>query len=146
MQTNLSIEVKASPETVFKWLVDPACIIQWLPNVTEYRFTNSATPSVGTHLEQVWNDEGAMTKFEGEITVYELNKSYGLHLNNKNTQVDVLYTLKKSGANTHLTQETTFQYSGMMKLIDKVAAPAIQKSYIDQAKQNFSRLIELCTD
>jgi len=87
-----------------------------------------------------------MTKFEGEITVYELNKVYGLHLNNKNTQVDVLYILKKSGAKTHLTQETTFQYSGMMKLIDKVAVAAIQKSYIDQAKQNFSRLIELCTE
>jgi hypothetical protein len=97
-------------------------------------------------LEQVWNNEGAMTKFEGEITVYELNKVYGLHLNNKNTQVDVLYILKKSGAKTHLTQETTFQYSGMMKLIDKVAVAAIQKSYIDQAKQNFSRLIELCTE
>jgi len=49
MQTNLSIKVGAPPENAFKWLVDPAYVIQWLPNVAEYRFTNSATPSVGTH-------------------------------------------------------------------------------------------------
>ena len=145
MQTNLTIEIDAPVATVFKWIVQPDCVIQWLPNVAEYTFTNSATASVGTQLKQVWNDDGAMTTFEGEITVYDLNKEYAIHIGNKNTQVDVHYTLVGSGKTTRLTQVTDFQYSGMMKLIDKVAAPAIQKSYTDQAKQNFLLLIDLCT-
>lgn len=145
MQTKLSIDIEATPETVFKWIVEPECVKQWLPNIADYYFDGESTASVGTPITQTWNDEGTVTQLDGEITEYELNQSFAIHLENKNTQVDVRYQLMKSEGGTRLTQDTTFTYAGMMKLIDKVAAPAIQKSYTDQSKQNFLRLIDLCT-
>ena len=145
MQTKLTIEIEAAPAIVFKWIVDPDCVKQWLPNIAEYRFIDDGIAAVGTHIMQTWDDEGQLTQLDGEITEYELNKCFAIHLENKNTQVDVGYVLTKSGNGTQLTQETTFVYAGMMKVIDKVAAPAIQKSYTDQSKQNFLRLIDLCT-
>lgn len=145
MQSKLTIEIEAPPETVFRWIVDPECVKQWLPNIAEYRFINDGTAALGTKVIQQWNDEGQATILEGEITQYDINKRFAIHLENKNTQVDVAYLLEKSENGTFLTQNTTFIYSGMMKVIDKVAAPAIQKSYTDQSKQSFLRLINLCT-
>ena len=145
MQTKLSIEIEATPETVFKWIVEPECVKQWLPNIAEYEFSDGGVASVGTHLVQTWHDDGQETQFEGEITGYDLNKHFEIYLENKNTQVNVAYSLTKSGNGTKLTQDTNITYTGMMKMIDKVAAPAIQKSYTDQSKQNFLRLIDLCT-
>ena len=144
MNTKLTVEIEASVETVFHWVVDPECVVQWLNHLADFDFLDDASAGVGAKFLQSWDDDGDNSQISGTITEYIENERYCIHLIGKGFQVDVEYRFKDIEGRTRLMQKTTFDYKGIMKMIEKVVGGKIRRSYEDEAKRNLARLMELC--
>ena len=143
METRFVIEIEASVETVFYWVVQPEAVLQWLDHLTAYEFTNEGDEWVGTTVHQVWDDDedSALT---GTITAFEEHKHFTIELEGGKFTVTVDYQFEDMGEKTRLTQETEFTYKGMTKVIEKTMGAKVKQSYEAQAKSNFARLMDLC--
>lgn len=143
METRFVIEINADVETVFYWVVQPEAVLQWLGHLTAYEFTNDGDDWVGTTVRQVWDDdeENALT---GTITAFDEHKHFRIELEGAKFSVSVDYTFEANDGKTLLAQETEFTYKGMTKVLEKTMGSRAKKSYEEQAKSNFARLIDLC--
>ncbi|HIA47755.1 MAG TPA: hypothetical protein EYN96_07255 [Candidatus Hydrogenedentes bacterium] len=144
MFTKLTVEIDATPETVFRWVVDPERVVLWLNHLSKFEILNDSEPKVGAKFRQAWDDEGDNSEILGSITKYIQDERYCIHLDGKGFQVDVEYRFKDIDGRTRLTQKTNFDYKGIMKMIEKVVGGKIRRSYEDEAKRNLAKLIDLC--
>ena len=144
MKNTVAVEIVAPVERVFRWIDEPDCVLQWLTHLSEYERSDETEVKVGTRLRQVWLDNGRRTEFEGQITAYSPYSELGIKLSTKKLNIQVDYTLRDVGGKTHLTQTTLMQYSGLLRLIDSIAGRSLQKSYLNELKRNFARLVDLC--
>ena len=144
MNTKLTVEIDAPTEVVFRWVVQPECVVQWLNHLSNFEFLNDAEPGVGAKFLQTWDDDGDNSEIGGTVSEYIENERYVIHLIGKGFQVDVEYRFKDIEGRTRLLQKTTFDYKGIMKMIEKVVGGKIRRSYEDEAKRNLGKLIDLC--
>ena len=144
MFTKLTVEIDAAPEMVFRCVVEPEYVVQWLSHLSDFEFLNDAEPKVGVKFRQEWDDDGDNSEITGVITEYIQDERYCIHLNGKGFQVDVEYRFKDIDGRTRLMQETNFDYKGIMKMIEKVVGGKIRRSYEDEAKRNLAKLMDLC--
>ena len=144
MEAKLTVEIGAAPEVVFDWVTKPECVIQWLNHLSQFEFLDDAEPCVNARFKQTWDDEGENSEIIGTIVDYVPSERYAIHLDAKGFQVDVAYRFTKVDKGTQLTQKTTFDYKGIMKMIEKVVGGKIRRSYEDEAKRNLAKLMDLC--
>jgi uncharacterized protein YndB with AHSA1/START domain len=146
MNTKLTIEIDAPVFTVFRWVVHPTCVVQWLNHLSNFEILNDDDPGVGAKFIQSWDDDGDNSSISGTITEFIKDERYCIHLDGKGFQVDVEYRFKDIDGRTRLMQKTTFDYKGIMKMIEKVVGGKIRRSYEDEAKRNLARLMDLCEE
>lgn len=144
MNTKLTIEIDATPDVVFRWVVNPECVVQWLNHLSNFEFLNDAEPDAGVKFVQTWDDDGDNSEIGGTVTEYSPNERYCIHLDGKGFQVKVEYRFKDIDGRTRVTQKTSFDYKGIMKMIEKVVGGKIRRSYEDEAKRNLAKLMDLC--
>ena len=145
MKTKLTVEIDAPAAVVFKWIVEPECVVQWLNHLSKFDLLEETESGIGVKFNQTWDDEGDNSEISGIISEFVQDERYGLQLDGKGFQVQVEYRLRGVGdTRTRLTQKTEFDYKGIMKMIEEVAGGKIRRSYEDEAKRNLAKLMELC--
>ena len=143
METTLNIDIDAPPEIVFHWIPNPQCVAQWLAHLSEFELINATEPAEGVKFKQIWDDE-ENSELLGEITEFTQDQRYSIHINGKGFDAQIEYRLTDTDGTTRLRQKTTFEYKGVMKMIEKIAGGKIRRSYEDEAKRNLAILIDHC--
>jgi len=144
VRADVSVQINAPIDRVFHWIDEPECVMQWLKHMAEYTRSDAAAPTKGLPIHQVWDDDGKRTDISGHITMYEPHTRLGVCLTGTGFGIDVGYELKENDGGTLLTQRTTIEYKGILRMVNLVASKYLSKSYTEELKFNFARLTELC--
>lgn len=137
METTFNIDIDASPDIVFHWVTDPDCVSQWLAHLSEFELINATEPAAGVNFKQTWAEE-ENNELLGEITEFTQDEQYSIHINGKGFDAKIEYQITESVGKTRLRQKTTFDYKGVMKMIEKIADGKIRRSYEAQAKDQIT--------
>lgn len=139
----VTIDINASPEQVFQWIVEPARSRQWLPNLVEDENIHETENKVGSTWRQVYEENGRRMEMFGITTVYEPNKRMCCVIKGSMFDLDVDYQLENLGNSTRLTQCSQVTMKGFFKLLGLLIAPMMKKAQTKQAEDCFRTLKQL---
>ncbi|NNC37999.1 MAG: hypothetical protein EX271_11300 [Acidimicrobiales bacterium] len=123
MKTTSNITIEAPASLVFLWLEDADRLKQWVPNLIEDEALVETPEKVGSKFRQVFSERGKEMVMIGEITEYIENERMRVDICGDMFDLDLQYSFKAEGAaRTHLTQETSIKFKGMMKLLTPIFA------------------------
>jgi carbon monoxide dehydrogenase subunit G len=141
--TNI-IEIQATPEKIFYWLDDPDRAKKWMKSVTKSEFIKETPNRIGTTFREYVEENGRGIEMRGVVTEYVSNQRFAVHLESDINSVEVSFVLEEKGSITQLTQYVDLRFKGMLKLMSIFLWAPLKKKIIRQAKNEFSRLKDLC--
>jgi uncharacterized protein YndB with AHSA1/START domain len=98
--------LRASPEALWPWLVEPDKLAQWLPNVETFRYEGASTPGVGSRFLMEVKEGRRVTPYQGEILALEKPRRLSLRMvggcGPKPFTIDVDYKLSNLGRETRV--------------------------------------------
>lgn len=139
-----TIEINADAEVVFGCLEDPNRAMEWMTSVTKGEIIEETPEVVGTTFREYIEENGRGTEMRGVITACEKNARLAFHLEGDFNSVDVEFTLAAAGGATRLTQTANVQFKGFLRIISVVMGPLFKKKTIQQSREEFAKLKELC--
>ncbi len=117
MKITTTIDIKSTPEQVFYWLEDPDRAMQWQTSVGQTEIIQETPDRIGTTFRETVEDDKGSTEMRGMMTEFVPNERLAFHLEENSTTVDVVFTLKKKGEITQLTQEADVRFKGLLKIM-----------------------------
>ena len=118
-----SIEIEASPEKVFAFMLDMEKLNEITKGFQEAEYTSKGPVGVGTTVHMIGKAGGSQSEFDTEITEFEKNKKVSMRTIGasklKMTGSDILEPTAKG---TKLTRTFDYElpYSILGKIIDKL--------------------------
>jgi hypothetical protein len=114
--------IRATPEQVFPYLVDPGKQKQWISGLIEFRTQNSNgsdvaawPPEVGTRWTQVIEKEGQRIEIEVQITRLERNQFVQTRLRAPYFEAVHYFDLSPTSQETKVTENLTLTYKGFAR-------------------------------
>jgi uncharacterized protein YndB with AHSA1/START domain len=80
MKVQKSIEIAASPKTIWPFFIDPEKVLQWCITFRKFEFTGDQQSGVGTPLYIEEHAGGSLYKMQFEITEWKENEKLGLRM------------------------------------------------------------------
>ncbi len=116
-----SIEIAASPETVFDFIIDMEKMNKAHEGFTEAQYTSNGPVGVGTTAHFIGTHGGSRTEWNMEITEFEQNKRVSWNSLGPD-KLTMIYTVEPTSNGTKLTHfgEYELPYSVLGKLVDKL--------------------------
>ena len=129
----LSLRIAAAPERVFGLLTDPEGICLWFAQVV------GIEPRAGGAVEFAFcNDNGTVSVFSGEVTVFDVNARFGFTWHTRQwtfPPLRVLFTLEADGAPLPGAAQTVLH----LRQTGFAAAPPIER---DVHEEGWRRYLE----
>jgi uncharacterized protein YndB with AHSA1/START domain len=130
-----SIEIKASPQRVFPYLVEPARLKLWVGGFVESRPVAGSTPGVGTKSIDIVRDNGREIALETEIHRYA--PPYRLEVGIRGPGLTAVSDYRLEGSDTTiLTHRQDARFRGVMKLL----APFLGRAGRRRMREDLARL------
>jgi len=118
-----SIEIEASPEKVFAFILDMEKMNQLTKGGSEGQYTSKGAVGVGTTVHMIGKAGGSQAEWDMEVTEFEKNKKIGLHtIGTSKFKATVSSTLEPTAKGTKLTNTMEYElpYSILGKIVDKL--------------------------
>lgn len=144
MRISHSIEICSTPDKVFHWLAEPDRAMEWMTGVTKGEIIEETPEMVGTRFRETVEENGARIELTGVITEFETNRRISFHLEGTFNTVDINYTLREKGGGTELSQNAEIRFKGFTRVLMTLLGAAFKKKILDQARDEFAKLKELC--
>ena len=141
METRISRNINASPETVFRYIDEEDKIKLWIPELVANEFPHGKPKEnpVGTKFIQKLKEGGRVRSYEGEVTAYEKNRALSIRLGNKGFTVDVDYRVEPQGSGSRLDFTCKVQYKswffGLMGKLFSGFMVKVANKQMDQLKE-----------
>jgi uncharacterized protein YndB with AHSA1/START domain len=130
-----SIEINASPQRVFPYLVEPARLKLWVGGFVESRPVGSSTPGVGTKSIDIVRDNGREIAMETEIHRYE--PPHRLEVGIRGPGLTAVSDYRLEGSDTTiLTHRQDAHFRGVIKLL----APFLGRAGRRRMREDLARL------
>lgn len=144
MTISLSIEIEATEEKVFYWLGDPLRAMKWMTSVKKTEVIEKVEGWVGTTFREYIEENGRGTYMHGVIKEFAPNRRLAFHLEGDYNTADVSFDLVEEEGITRLAQTAEVQSKGVLRLASLAFGSAFKKKIVDQAREEFEGLKELC--
>ena len=127
-----SIEIEASPEKVFAFLLDAEKMNEVTKGYSESEYTSKGPVGVGTTIHFVGKAGGSQAEYDMEYTEFEKNKKISMHtIGASKLKMQYSNTLEPTAKGTKLTITYDYElpYSILGKIVDKLrVSKDIEKS------------------
>jgi uncharacterized protein YndB with AHSA1/START domain len=97
------VEIDASPDAVFPYLVDSAKRLLWMGALRETEQLTDGPPAVGSRWRDVFEDLGQRLELEAELAVYEPPRRLLVKLRSRAVEATSEQRLEPAGEGTRLT-------------------------------------------
>lgn len=144
MKITNTIEIRATPETVFYWLGDPSRAVQWMTSVSHTEIIKKTPNWIGTTFRETVEENGRGTELHGEVMDFVENKRLVFHLEGAFNTVEVTWLLREQGEFTEVLQQADVRFKGFLRIMSVVIGPLMKKKIAAQARSEFATLKELC--
>ena len=118
-----SIEIEASPEKVFAFLLDAEKMNEVTKGYSESEYTSKGAVGVGTTLHSVSKAGGQQAEVDMKVTEFVKDKKISMHtIGASKVKADNSYTLEPIAKGTKLTMSMGYElpYSVLGKIVDKL--------------------------
>jgi uncharacterized protein YndB with AHSA1/START domain len=139
-----TVEINATPATVFYWLEDPSRAIRWMTSVSKTEIIYQRPGMVGTTFREWVEEDGRGTEMSGVVTRFVRGKRLAFHLEGEYNAVDVEYALEDREGHTLLSQRADIRFKGLLRVLSVLFGPTFKRKLTAQTESEFARLKELC--
>jgi carbon monoxide dehydrogenase subunit G len=140
-----SIEIEASPEEVFAFLLDKEKMNEAGKGFSQFEYTSKGPVGVGTSKHYVTGSEGSTMEFDSEVIEFVKNKKMVSHtIGASKFKGTDSFTLEPTAKGTKLTYSLDYElpYSVLGKLINKVSVQKKMEKGIINALENGKKALE----
>lgn len=137
-----SVEIRRSPEDVFRYVADPSNRPQWQDAVERIEVVRTTPEGVGTWVRETRRIQGTERTFTWEVTECEPGRRYGLRGIDGPVRPRVLMTLVPvdGGASTRVEIEISFLGVGIGKVFARLASRGARQEVGSDGEHLKSRL------
>jgi carbon monoxide dehydrogenase subunit G len=135
-----SIEIEASPEKVFAFMLDMEKMNQLTKGVIEGEYTSKGPVGVGTTMHMIGKAGGSQAEWDMEITEFERNKkTRSRTIGASKFKMQSSSTLEPTAKGTKLTTTMEYElpYSIIGKIVDKLR---VSKDLEKASEKNLSAM------
>jgi uncharacterized protein YndB with AHSA1/START domain len=140
----LSIEIKAAPETVWYWLGDPERAKRWMTSVGQTEYIERTPDLIGSTFRETVQQDGQSTELTGIIVDYVPNRQMAFHLEGDYNIADVQFSVQTEHEITRVTQTAEVRFKGLLKVTSLVFGRTIKRNIVHQSTQELATLKRLC--
>ncbi len=144
MKIENSVEINATPRTVFYWLAEPERAERWVISVTRSEIIRETPNKVGTTFREYVEEDGRGIEMNGVVTEFVPDELFAVHLESKVNEVDVRFSLREKEGVTQLVQNVDLRLRGLLKVVGLFLRASIRERVSRQAQNEFLRLKQLC--
>ena len=140
-----SIEIAASPEKVFAFLLDNKKMNEASKGFSKYEYITSGPVGEGTKMHYVTGSGASTMEFDSEVIEFVKNEKFVSHtIGDSKFKGTVTITLEPITKGTRLNYLMDYKmpYSVIGKLIDKVSVHKKMEAGISNALENGKKAIE----
>ena len=134
-----SIVINKPVEVVWKFFVDPANNLKWRSDLKDVKVTTSGAVGVGTKFSEVSEFFGQKMETPQEITVFDVNKKFGLKSTGGPIPISGAFIFEPSGNGTKINVQFEFTPGGFFKLAEGMVVGQAQKQF----EGDFARLKQI---
>ncbi len=143
MKISYSIDIKSTPEAVFRWLERPEKAMLWMTSVTKTEILNETKELVGTTFREVVEEGGDAIEMQGAVTSWKPNESISFHLTSKVNIVDVEYCIEGAHDGVRLTENANIQWKFPVNIFSAIVGDRLKQKIIAQSEEEFGKLKQL---
>ena len=136
---NSSITINKPVEVVWQFFTDPANSMKWRSDLKEVKQLTPGAVSVGTKFSEVTEFMGQKFESPQEVTVFDVNKKFGLKSTGGPIPFSGAFTFEPSGGGTKISVQFEFTPGGFFKLAEGMVVSSAQKQF----EGDFARLKQL---
>jgi hypothetical protein len=144
MKLTYTININSKPEKVFYWLGTPEKAMTWMKNVSKTELLQETPDMIGTTFRETIEENRRSTEMYGTVTDYQENRLLAFHLSGKYNIVDVEYRLEEIDHSTLITVDSDIRFRSFLKLLSIIMWPVFKKKTLEQLREEFVRLKEIC--
>ena len=140
-----SIEIEASPEKVFTFIIDLKKLSDAGKGWFEGEITSKGPVGVGTTSHHVGRTDGSMVEWDMEITEFVKNKKFTARtIGASKFKMTGSYTLEPTAKGTKVTYSMDYElpYSLLGKLMDKLKVSKDMEKRIGGMMENIKKALE----
>jgi carbon monoxide dehydrogenase subunit G len=140
-----SIEIEASPEEAFAFLLDKEKMNEAAKGFSQFEYTSKGPVGVGTTMHYVTGSGGSTMEFDSEVIEFVENKKLVSHtVGASKFKGTASFTLEPTAKGTKVTYSMDYKmpYSVLGKLIDKVSVHKKMEKGISDALENGKKALE----
>ncbi len=141
MRISDELVVSRGPESVFRWIEDPALASKWQPEVAQYEITRPCEGMVGTEFREVLKDGRGSMELRGRVVGYVRNERMAFDLAGKGMRLSASYQLTPEGSGTRLRADLEARIGGWLSFL---VEPLLRRRMASQLRTELLRLRELC--
>jgi uncharacterized protein YndB with AHSA1/START domain len=143
MKISYSIDIKSTPEAVFRWLERPEKAMLWMTSVTKTEILNETKEMVGTTFREVVEENGDAIEMQGAVTSWKPNVSISFHLTSKVNIVDVEYCIEGTHDGVRLTENANIQWKFPVNIFSAIVGDRLKQKIVAQSQKEFGKLKQL---
>lgn len=128
-------EICKPPEVVFPWIAEPDQAMQWQANVKAAEILIHKPGVVGTTFKEEIEEAGNRLEMRGVITKFVKDQVVAFHLQSKNHEVEVSYSLEEVNETTRVTVDARIKWKFPLNLLSLFIGRKMKTGISEQLKQ-----------
>lgn len=138
MQTTRSVEIDRPIQEVFDYTTNN--VAEWSLVVVEEKVLDETPDGVGTTFHVVTEERGRQMAFDGVVTRHEPPTSHAIHLKGSSFNIDAFYRFEDLRGRTRVTQESTVDGKGLVKVMFALFGWMMKRSSCDALDKELASL------
>ncbi len=142
MRTEGSVVIDRPIDKVFELTNDH--VPEWSIVVVEEQMLDKKPAGVGTTFRTITEENGKRMEFDGVVTRYDPPHVSAVHLTGKMFDIEAEYTFEDLSGRTRVTQKSTVQGKGMVKVFFVLFGWLMKKSGCKALQKELNSLKQFC--
>lgn len=145
MKVQKSIEINASPERIWTYIVEPEKVLRWCITYKRFEYTSDQRSGAGTPLYIEEQAGGGLTKMQFEVTEWKENARLALQMvsgaSYKSYRQELILEPIQAGSRFTFMEEIILPYGIIGKLIG-IFAERMSSETVDKMFTKLKALVE----
>ncbi len=146
MKVQKSIEINASPEKIWTYIVEPEKVLRWCITYKRFEYTSDQRSGAGTPLYIEEQAGGGLTKMQFEVTEWKENARLALQMvsgaSYKSYRQELILEPIQAGSRFTFMEEIILPYGIIGKLIG-IFAERMSSETVDKMFTKLKALVEV---
>lgn len=144
MKISTSIDILASPNSIFPWIAQPDKAMLWQKDVKGGEIITETPEKTGTTFREEIEQDGKRLTMQGEIIKYIQDKQISFHLESKIHSFDVNYLISGKAEKSIFSIDLDIKWKFPMNIIFLLSGNRIKEGILKQTKLELAELKRLC--